>query len=89
MKKRTTWTFEGIVLYYGIPRDKNYIATTVAGSYEEAYRNIVFRWKKEMGLTVHCDVQLEGNLYRIDPKPYKPKKDKSPKYDYEQIKMDL
>jgi len=89
MKKRTTWTFEGTVLLYEKVATRNYIATTVAGSYEEAYRNIVFRWKNEMGLTVHCKVTLDGNLYRVDPKPYKSKADKSPKYDYEQIKMNL
>lgn len=89
MKKRTTWTFEGAVFLYEHLAERKYIATTIAGSYKEAYRNIVYRWKQEMGLTIHCKVTLEGNLYRIDPKPYKAKKDKSPKYDYDQLKMDL
>ena len=89
MKKRTTWIFEGAVIRNGVIATKSYNAVTVAGTYKEAYRNIVFGWKKKMGFTVHCDVQLEGNLYRIDPKPYVPKKSKRIKTDYEQLQMDF
>ena len=89
MKKRTGWTFEGPVNRNGKRDCLDFRAYTIAGSYEEAARNIVWQYKVKFSLKKTDKVELDGLLYRVDKIPNIAEKKKTVEYDYDQLEMPL
>lgn len=90
-KKRTGWTYEGPINLDNRRHSIDFRGYTIAGSYEEAERNIIWQYKIRFGLKKNADVKLDGLLYRVSnlPNIAEPKEKQKNKYDYEQLEMDI
>lgn len=90
MKKRTGWFFEGPVIRNGNRDCIDFRAYTIAGSYEEAERNIIWQYKIKFSLHKSDIISLrDGLLYRVQRVPNIAEKKEKVKYDYEQLEMEL
>lgn len=88
-KKRTGWTYEGPVNLDNRRHSIDFRGYTIAGSYEEAERNIIWQYKIQFGLKKNADVKLDGLLYRVSNLPNIAEPKPKVEYDYDQLEMDI
>lgn len=89
---KRVWFHEGPVNRDGRRDCLDFRAYTIAGSKEEAIRNIVWQYKIKFCMAANEDIELDGIVYPVErplrvaePKKKKPKVE----YDYEQLEMNI